>query len=105
MSTQACFRERKYTIFVDNCLFDVDFKTENQNGTFSLHSIVIPKEGKKSTCKFMKNYLIRMVKKPLNYGNVRINSPNFITDEDIKSWNFFLSRKIIKFLKRNHKVA
>ena len=34
---------------IDNCLFGVDFKTENQKGTFSLHFVILfPKRNKRN---------------------------------------------------------
>lgn len=45
----------------------------------------------------IKNYLMYVVRKPSNYGNVRIDLLNFTTDEDIKSFfKFYFTEKKIR---------
>ena len=68
---------------------------ENQQGTFSSYfAVLLPAI---LPCKLVKNYPACTMKKPSNYGTVRIGLLNFTADENIKFLRLFSIVKVQNF--------
>ena len=91
---------------VNNRLFDVDFKMENQKYFVTL-CCTTSKKGKKNTMQaLVRNYPTYMMKKLSNYGSVRIGLLNFTANEDVKSFlePFFVEKDGLSWI-GNREVA